>query len=380
MSVPDAKQQPVPGAGTTYFIPFPILGLASNGSDIFCTSGGGGSTSVKEVPNQVHAHRYCEATKKLSTVAALNTGTNLVVNLSYSPVTNLWLASSRTGTKMLSLDIQGNALTEVCEFQTESEGKEPEQNFATYSPDGSLIVTGGTDGQVKLWNAGTPPTLLRNCGSKTKEILDGAFSDDRSYVATCDGTGCCTVFEVANEDKPEGTNLTYMSKKAKGKVLVKQVRFLSHRPTPTLLLAANGIQRGMNYGVVGFMTLTGELLTEVVADQGPLKSVAISSNEQCLCVGLMAGKKVILKLPELKQLEKTKELHSLPAQCVAFVGGSTAISVSGDRDVHLLAIRSSSSSSFGMIVQVILVLIIVVYILYRIGTIGAFVEQGKIEL
>jgi len=377
-------QQPVPGKGTTYYVPYPVLALAGNGNDIFLTAGGGGATSVKEVPNQVHVHQYVEATGKLSTIAALNTGTNLVVGISYGVVANLWLASSRTGCKILSLDVQGNSLTQLCEFQTESEGKEPEQNFALYSADGTLIVTGGTDGIVKLWNAGDPgtvPTLFGNFGSKTKEILDASFSEDRSYLAACDGTGSCRVWEIAKQqENPEGTLITYESKKTKGKALIKLVRFLTHRTSPTLMLAANGITRKMNYGVIGFASLTGELLTEVAVDDGPLKSVAISWNEQCLCVGTMSGKKVTLKLPELKKLQKTKELHSLPAQCVVFLGRSTAVSVSGDRDVHLLTVKDGSGSSFGVFVQITMVLIVMMYMLYRIGSIGALVEQGKPEL
>ena len=38
---------------------------------------------------------------------------------------------------------------------------------------------------------------------------------------------------------------------------------------------------------------------------------------------------VICKLPQLTVTSTTKELHSLPAQCVAWVGQSTAISVQG---------------------------------------------------
>merc|ERR1712224_625614 len=147
--------------------------------------------------------------------------------------------------------------------------------------------------------------------------------------------------------------------------------FLTHRTSPTLMLAANGITRKMNYGVVGFASVSGELLTEVAVDDGPLKSEAISFNEQCLVVGLMAGKKVTLKLPELKKLQKTKELHSLPAQAVAFIGRSTAVSVSGDRDIHLLTVKDGSSASFGVFVQITMVLIIMMYMLYRIGSIGA---------
>jgi len=375
-----ATADPVLGANNTFYVPYPILALASNGGDIFCTAGGGGSTSVKEVPNQVHAHQYCEASNKLSTIAALNTGKNLVVAISYSHVTKLWLASSRRGTKILSLS--GRSLTELCEFLTEEDGKEPEQNFAFYSPDAALIATGGTDGMVKVWNAGSPgsvPTFQRNCGTKTKEILDAAFSPDSRYLAACDGTGNCRLWELSQQLPEDGTLVSYNSKAVKGKALIKAVRFISHKDKPTLMFAANGTQRKMAFGVVGLFSMQGEQLVELVVDKGPLKSLSVTIDEKLFVVGLMAGKKVVCKLPDFKCMQKTKELHSLPAQCVAWTGESTAISVSGDRDIHLLRVNVGGSA-YGFLISVMLVLILVVYQLYRIGMMGGFLGQGRTDL
>jgi len=374
---------PAAGAANTYYVPFPILGLASNGGDIFLTAGGGGSLSVKEVPNVVHAHRYSEASGKLSTIAALNTGTNLVVNLTYSPITKLWLASSRKGCKILSLNVEDNTLTEISEWSTESEGKEPEQNFAIYSGDASFIVTGGTDGCVKLWKSGEPgkePTFHRDLGSKTKEILDAAFSPDDKHVAACDGTGNCRLWEVAKEGPDDGKLFEYKSDQIGGKGLIKLVRFVASADGSTnVLLAANGNQRKMNWGVVGLFSLDGAQLKSVVVDKGPLKSMALSVDNQRLVVGLMTGKKVVLNMPTLKSIQKTKELHSLPSQCVAFTGECTAISVSGDRDIHLLKV-SAAGFDFGFLVQIMLMLIVVTYLMFRIGLVGAAVGQGRTDL
>merc|ERR1712100_785695 len=106
--------------------------------------------------------------------------------------------------------------------------------------------------------------------------------------------------------------------------------------------------------------------------------MSVSVDNQRLVVGLMAGKKVVCKLPGLKRIQKTKELHSLPAQSVAFTGLNTAVSVSGDRDIHLLKI-SSSGLDFGFLVQILLILLVVAYVVYRIGLIGAITDQGNTE-
>lgn len=387
-------KDPDVGLNNSFYVPFPVLALASNGEDIFMTAGGGGSTSVKEVPNSIHAHRYCEVTNKLSTIAALNTAANLVVNLSYSPAANLWLASTRQGCKIVALN--GNSLVELCHFDSESEGKGPEQNFAVYSPDARYIVTGGTDGLVKVWNAserGAVPILHSVCGSKTKEILDAAFSPDSRYMAACDGSGDCRLWDLQRNLQDDGLRLTYNSKAVKGKALIKLVRFVIRRKgiwgakddSITLALGGNGTQRKMNWAVLGLFSLSGELVKEVVVDQGPMKSMSCSPDEQFIVVGLMAGKKVIIKYPEMKCKQKTKELHSLPAQCVAWTGESTAISVSGDRDIHLLRVgprRDSggdgSGGDFYFLLILFLLLMLVFYQVFRIGTIGASVGQGAI--
>eukprot|EP00429_Kryptoperidinium_foliaceum_P067774 CAMPEP_0176054136 /NCGR_PEP_ID=MMETSP0120_2-20121206/26933_1 /TAXON_ID=160619 /ORGANISM="Kryptoperidinium foliaceum, Strain CCMP 1326" /LENGTH=374 /DNA_ID=CAMNT_0017387599 /DNA_START=31 /DNA_END=1155 /DNA_ORIENTATION=+ len=371
---------PQAGKGGTYYVPFPVLALASNGGDIFLAAGGGGSTANKEVPNVVHAHRFDEATGKLNTIAALNTEKALVVSLTYSPTTDLWLASSRTGCKVLSLNVAENTLTQLCEWASEEAGKEPEQNIAKFSPDGKLIVTGGTDGQVKLWKADAlpaAPSLLRLCGSKTKEILDADFSADSKYLAVCDDTGDCRLWEVAKEEPEDGQKLQYQSKHVKGKAFIKLVRFL---PTAdgkwTLVMCASG---GRGPAVVGLFAQDGTKLSEVMADKQPLKSIAVDIERDRCLVGLMSGAKAVYSLPKLSLLKKTKEVHSLPAQRVAWVG-ETAISGSGDRDFHLLKVGGSARSALCYVLIFFLMFAIMSLMVLRIGTKGAALGQGKSDL
>jgi len=376
-----AMGDPAAGKGGTYYVPFPVLALASNGGEIFCTAGGGGSTANKEVPNVVHAQSYREETGKLSTVAALNTGKSLVVSLTHCPANDLWLASSRNGTKVLSLNLAQNTITELCEWPTESEGKEPEQNVARFSPDASLIVTGGTDGLVKVWKAEKPPALpvlMRTCGTKTKEILDVDFSPDSKFVAACDGAGGCRFWEVAKEDPEDGVVINYTSSAVKGKVFIKLVRFLpTESGKVTLVLGASG-PRGP--ALVGLFGPDGTKLKEVNVDKQPIKSMALDSSNTRLVVGLMCGAKAVYTCPGLKLIKKTKELHSLPAQGVAFVGEGTAVSGSGDRDLHLLNMKGGGGSPFCYFFILLFALIAIGFMVFRIADKGAALGQGKGEL
>merc|ERR1712232_1042865 len=227
----------------------------------------------------------------------LNTGAELVVHISYSPVTKLWLASARTGCKILSLNVDENTLTEVCKLASETEGKEPEQNFAKYSPDASMIVTGGTDGLLKLWKtsgASEEPTLQRTCGSKAKEVLDADFSPDGLHVAACDGSGNCRLWEVAKDEPVDGKLVTFTSSKVGGKAAIKLVRFLpSTEGKLAVMLGASGTQRKMQSALIGMFSLDGDKLAEVVVDKLPIKSLALSTDNGRLVVGLMSGAKSV---------------------------------------------------------------------------------------
>ncbi|CAE7790065.1 PAC1, partial [Symbiodinium sp. CCMP2456] len=135
----------------TYYPPFPVLGLASDGGQIFLSCGGGGATAAKEVPNVVQAHRYDETTGQMSTIASLDTAKSVVVALSYAPALELWLGCVGRGCKVLQLSVEKNTLTEVCEWETEETGKPPSTNVARCSPNGHLVATGGTDGIVRIF-------------------------------------------------------------------------------------------------------------------------------------------------------------------------------------------------------------------------------------
>lgn len=377
-----AMKDPIASKGGTFYVPFPVLALASDGSDLFLAAGGGGSMAVKEVPNVVHAMTYSEATGKLSTIAALTTGKNVVVHLSFCPSVNLWLASKHTGCKILRLNREENTLVELCDWNSEEMGKEPEQNFARFSPDGSMVVTGGSDGIVKLWDMqktpDIPPVLKRNCGTKHGEILDADFSADNKYLAACDAGGSCRVWEIARDDPEDGTVITWMSSAVPktGKALIKLVRFIAAEQPGQLrlLLGGNG---GRGPALIGIFTGSGEKLKEIVADKLPVKSLSLNPDSSRLVVGLMAGSKVVYSFPELRVIKKTKELHSLPAQSVVFVG-ETAISGSGDRDLHLLSVSGGGGGSPMTYIFILLLAIVIAGLMVmRIGIKGAALGQGR---
>jgi len=375
---------PKAGVGGQFYVPFPVLAVVSDGTDVFCAAGGGGGMASKEVPNVVHAMTYSEGTGKLTTIAALNTAKTVVVHLHYSKKADLYLASKGLGCKIVKLSREENTLTELCEWDSETDGKkDSEQNFAKFSPCASFIATGGSDGLVRLWDMQkmpAAPVLRRNCGSKVGEILDCDFSPDSKYLVACDAGGSCRVWEVAKDDPVDGTVITWMSKAVPktGKTLIKLVRFVpGDQPGQfKLLLGGNG---GRGPSMVGIFTADGTKLTEVITDKLPLKSMCFDNDMTRLCVGLMSGAKAVYSFPNLKLMKKTKELHSLPAQSVAFVCQDTAISGSGDRDLHLLVIKGGGGSPTYYLFILFLVVLLAGLMVVRIGLKGAALGQGTIH-
>lgn len=377
------------GKDGTYYTPFPLLALVSDGRSTFVCAGGGGSGNTKEKPNLVHAQCYDEATGKLNTIAAANTGKSVVYHISYAAALDLWLASAKGCCKMMSLNAEQNTLAELCEFESETEGKEINrvQNFAKASPDGTVIVTGGSDGLLKLWkvnSAGQAPEFVQNIGSKYKELMDCDFSEDGKYLAITEGGGSCRLWEVNKNFDSDGLQMkrTWAAlKKPKAIVIVKRVRFFTREDGATALLVGANVLKGPT--VIGEFSLDGSLLREVVAgDESPLKYLVVDPSGLRFALGFASGAKAVYST-SMKKIAKTKEIHSLPVESLAFLGEGTVVSGSGDNSIHFLDIRGGASGGFGGLCYFflfLLVILIVVAMVARIGVKGAMLGQGSVEL
>jgi hypothetical protein len=69
--------------------------------------------------------------------------------------------------------------------------------FATFSPDGTHIVTTSTDGTAKLWNA-VKGDFLASFDAHRHWVVTAAFSPDGSRIATASLDGTAKVWEVTN--------------------------------------------------------------------------------------------------------------------------------------------------------------------------------------
>jgi len=369
-----------PGVGGTYYPPFPVLGLASDGNQIFLSCGGGGSTASKEVPNVVQAHRFIEETLQMSTIASLDTGKSVVIGLTYAKAHDLWLASVGGSCKVLELSTEQNTLTELCEWTSDREGKSPCQNLARCSPSGKMVATGGSDGEVQIYQAGnlrSEPSLLHKC-AKNQEVRDLDFTEDEKLVVSCDYTGSCRIWSTSTGEQTVCIDYKYGA----AKLDIRGVRCVVQDGTP-LIATAMAAPRGP--ACLGLYSMDGKILKEVKVHDKPLTSLAMDESGTHLSVNLVTGGKRVFSLPGLKCVKKMENAHELPAPCSAFLGEATAVSGSGDRSIHLLSFKGGGGGGIcgtAMLyaVSMIVVLLIVAFLVLRIGVRGSMLENGGGEL
>eukprot|EP00928_Gymnodinium_smaydae_P018315 TRINITY_DN16978_c0_g2_i1.p2 TRINITY_DN16978_c0_g2~~TRINITY_DN16978_c0_g2_i1.p2 ORF type:complete len:405 (-),score=95.28 TRINITY_DN16978_c0_g2_i1:64-1191(-) len=353
------------GKDGTYYPPFPVLGLATDGGDIVVMAGGGGSTSSKEIPNVVQAFRYDETTGKLQVVASLDTAKRVVVGLSYSRAAGQWLASVQGSCKALTLDVAANSFTELCEWTTETEGKEPSQNVARYAPAGDIIATGGTDTCVRLYGAakaGAQPALVREL-AKNKEVDDLDFSPDGQRIVSVDKSGSARVWDRNSGEQK--ACIGYQVAGVKGPMFMRTCRFYAGENGDRLLLTAAG-GRGPAY--MGIFNIDGSKVKETKIDEKPLTSMGIHSNGKLAAICLTTGTKKIYSLPDLRVVKQRKDAHDLPAPCVAFLGAATAVSGSGDRSINFLS--ATGGGGGGGCFRIMMVFVMLVTLFYLFAHIG----------
>eukprot|EP00931_Biecheleriopsis_adriatica_P115335 TRINITY_DN91141_c0_g1_i1.p1 TRINITY_DN91141_c0_g1~~TRINITY_DN91141_c0_g1_i1.p1 ORF type:complete len:475 (-),score=68.97 TRINITY_DN91141_c0_g1_i1:114-1538(-) len=325
------------GKHGTYYTSFPILALASDGGQLFLTAGGGGRSAYREVPNMVESHRYDKVNGKLLPIASLSTGSSVVHYLAYSQSLSLWLACVGSCCRVLELFEEQNALTELCEWDCQQEGGEPQLNVAKWSCTGRLVATGGTDGIVRIWSVIDPqesPTLERAC-TQTGEIYDLDFSLDETHLASCDRSGACRLWNVTTGD--EVLHIQYDA--ADPAIVAKGVRFVADCDGASLLLAATGPHGPSRLGLFG---IDGTRVKDQMVHTSPLSGFDVDGSRRWACVSLVTGSKAVYALPDLQQVKKVGSVHELPGFAVTFLGTATAVTGSGDRSIHVLNFQKTN--------------------------------------
>jgi WD40 repeat protein len=148
-------------------------------------------------------------------------------------------------------------------------------NAVAYSPDGKTLATGGSDGNVQLWDVGTQRQVGVLRSSSHESVNSVAFSPDGRIVAAAGGDGIVRMWNVATR-QPAGPSL------AGDNSIIDSIAFSPHGD----LLAA-----GYYDGTVRLWDrATGQPTGASLAPgAGSVLSVAFSPNGNVLATGSRGG-------------------------------------------------------------------------------------------
>lgn len=185
--------------------------------------------------------------------------------------------------KIIKFDIKASD-----SVQTDFLLTEPLQRVVKISLDGKLMVTGGTDGHVRLWSF---PQMIQITDIKahTKEIDDIDFSPDSNYLTSISKDGKCIIWNLKTSEQKSSLSWTTPNN---AKFLFKRCRYgiiEEDRKKFRLFTISNPLGRvGRQCGVLqSWNCESGELLKMVHGDDH-FSSIAVRDDGRFLAVGSMS--------------------------------------------------------------------------------------------
>lgn len=165
---------------------------------------------------------------------------------------------------------------------------EPLQRVVKISLDGKLMVTGGTDGHVRIWSF---PQMVQIADIKahTKEIDDIDFSPDSKYLTSVSKDGKCIIWDL--KTAKQKSSLTWTTPN-NTKFLFKRCRYGTiegDKKQYRLFTISNPLGRvGKQYGVLQSWNCQSGELTKIVHSDDNLSSIAVRDDGRFLAVGTMS--------------------------------------------------------------------------------------------
>ncbi|XP_033209035.1 prolactin regulatory element-binding protein [Belonocnema kinseyi] len=170
-------------------------------------------------------------------------------------------------------------------IQTDFGEKEALQRIVRVSPSGKVMVTGGTDGRVRIWKF---PQLLKlhDMEAHTKEIDDMDFNPDGNLLASIAKDGRAVLWDVTTGTKNK--ELTW-NPPGNAKYLYKRCRFsMSEEKTPkTQLFTLSNAAVGKNPSYLQLWDTEAGLIVKSVSFRETLSALAVSDNGRFVAVGTM---------------------------------------------------------------------------------------------
>jgi len=260
----------------------------------------------------------------------------------------------------------------VVSAQTDFSLADPCQRAVAFSPDSRLVVTGGTDGILRVWNF--PEMLQRSTiNASKKEISDVDISPDRKLISCISGDGKCKIWSMVDGKLHCALDLP---PEDEGKFKYKKGRFgvvEDKRNTTRLFVIVNPINYKQNKSYIQQWTGPSFAISQVSCVGEALSALAVSKCGRYLAIGSMTTGDVDIyiaySLQRLKHIERAHKtfvtgLAFLPpaqpneeavlAECDAAV-----VSISVDNQINIHYIEKTQGVSMRVaVVLVVLVLLL----------------------
>jgi hypothetical protein len=184
-----------------------------------------------------------------------------------------------------------------------------------FSPDGTILASGGQDGTVRTWDVQTGEQRAQLTGH-TRPVTSVAFSPDGTILASGSQDGTVRTWDTGTGDQ--------------------RVQLTGHTgPVSSVAFSPDGTILASSAGSVRIWDVrTGEQRVQLTGHTGPVSSVAFSPDGTILASGSQDG---TVWIWDVRTGEQRIPLtgHTGPVTWVAFSPDGTILASSGDRSIRI---------------------------------------------
>jgi len=319
----------------------PIFSVVTklDGNQFIIVVGGGGGNSKTGIPNEIISIRpqLKDHDVELEQVFSHSTHPSPPHSMAFHPTEN-WFGCG-LDSEFCHFKYESDKFEEIKRIQTNHDPAEDGyQKCFSFSKDGKLIATGGTEGVVRVWNF--PELSLKKEFKVQKEINSISFDPESRIVANT--TNTIFVWEL---EKDKELN-AILSKDLRQREEFNFRNTLIRQTAENLTIISSDNARSKKAARISeWDLLSGDLIRSIQVHNRPITAFVLSPNGEYLGFGLSDGGIGVLEMRSYRIYFKKQDLHGLAVTSVAFLQLASASKithsyiVSGAPDRQLIVTR-----------------------------------------
>ncbi|TPX51059.1 hypothetical protein SeLEV6574_g00528 [Synchytrium endobioticum] len=235
-------------------------------------------------------------------------------------------------------------------------GKKAEhyQRVARFSANGSMVITGTTDGHVHIWtfpalDEHRPPMLV------SEEVFDVDIDSESSLLVVVTPSKC-QVISIKNGKIVFEISQPKFHKRA---CEFRACRFGRGSTEDYLYLTLNEKSRRASF--IGQWRMDDwKMIRKRQVATKPVTAFALSPDGERMAVGVSDLSVVVLSTHSMNVQARLSNAHSFPVTCIAFSPDSKVVaSGSADSSIHLMALPKTSSIPSASAISLLMILLLI---------------------